>query len=138
MSRPGIIFEKRRRHLVPASAIDAEDFDAMPEGTQVELTVLSHRSSAQLRAYWKALDDIVKATGMWATRYHLHDALRRDLGYIHVQRDLAGEPYLAVDSTAFDAMKPDEFNAYFEAAMQRLAEVTGINPTAFIDEKRAA
>jgi hypothetical protein len=37
-----------------------------------------------------------------------------------------------------DKMKPDEFNAYFEAATQRLTEVTGIDVLAFLDERRAA
>jgi hypothetical protein len=136
--RHGPIYEKRRGRLVPVGAIDAEDLDRLPEGTQFELHPLTHRSSPQLRAYWKALDDIVKATGRWPTRQHLHDALRRDLGYVSLRRNLDGTPYLAEDSTAMDKMKPDEFNAYMTTAMARLAEVTGIDPLSFLDERRAA
>ena len=134
MSRAGILFEKQRGRLVPASALDAEDFDRMPDGTQFEARSLARRSTAQNNLYWQALENVVKATGRWPTRRHLHRALLRDLGYIHVDRDLAGEPYLAVDSTAFDAMKPDEFSAYFEAAMQRLADVTGCDPLIFLEK----
>jgi hypothetical protein len=128
------IFAKQHGRLVPAGAFDAERFDAFADGTEFDIAERSQRSSKQNRTYWLALHRIVEATGRWPNAETLHDALRRDLGYIHVQRDLAGEPYLAVDSTAFDAMKPDEFNAYFEAAMQRLAEVTGTDPLALLSE----
>jgi hypothetical protein len=138
MTRLGMIFEKRRGRLVPAGALDAEDFDVMPEGAQFELKSLTRRSLPQAHLYWQVLENVVQATGRWPTRYHLHDALRRDLGYIHVQRDLAGEPYLAVDSTAFDAMSAEAFGVFFEQAMARLADVTQCDPLAFLDERRAA
>lgn len=132
------IFQKRHGRLVPAGAFDAERLDGFPDGTEFDLVARSRRSSPQNRTYWLALHRIVEATGRWPDAEHLHDALRRDLGYIHVQRDLAGEPYLAVDSTAFDAMSSDEFSVYMERAMARLADVTGCDPTAFLDEQRAA
>jgi hypothetical protein len=138
MNRPGITFEKRRGRLVPASALDAEDFDRMSDGTQFEVRSLARRSVPQNNLYWQALENVVKATGRWPTRRHLHRALLRDLGYINVERDLAGEPHLTVDSTAFDAMKPDEFGIYMTAAMARLAEVTQCDPLQFFDEQRAA
>jgi len=138
MKRNPPIFAKQRGRLVPAGAFDAERFDGFADGTEFDLVARTRRSNRQQNAYWMALHHIVEATGRWPNAETLHDALRRDLGYIHVQRDLAGEPYLAVDSTAFDAMKPDEFSAYFEQAIARLADVTGIDPIAFLDERRAA
>src|SRR5580765_997020 len=134
MTRLGMIFEKRRGRLVPAGALDAEDFDVMPEGAQFELKSLTRRSLPQAHLYWQVLENVVQATGRWPTRYHLHDALRRDLGYIHIQRDLAGEPYLAVDSTAFDAMSAEEFSAYMQRAFSRLTEVTGIEPLILLEK----
>jgi hypothetical protein len=138
MKRNPPIFQKQRGRLVPTGAFDAERFDGFPEGTQFDLVARTRRSLPQQRTYWLALHQVVEATGRWPNAETLHDALRRDLGYIHVQRDLAGEPYLSVDSTAFDAMTADEFSAYFERAMARLADVTGIDPIAFLDERRAA
>jgi hypothetical protein len=138
MTRPGPIFEKRRGRLVPAGAIDAERFDTYADGTEFDLVARSRRSLPQQRTYWLALHRIVEATDRWPDAEHLHDALRRSLGYIHVRKDLTGEPYLALDSTAFNAMSAEEFSAYMTRAFSRLTEVTGINPTAFIDEKSAA
>jgi hypothetical protein len=132
------IYVKQRGRLVPAGGFDAERFDGFPDGTEFDLIARTRRSGRQNATYWLALHRIVEATGRWPNAETLHDALRRDLGYIHVQRDLAGEPYLAVDSTAFDAMNTDEFSAYFEQAMARLAEITGIDVLAFLDERRAA
>jgi hypothetical protein len=132
------IFAKQRGRLVPAGAFDAERFDGFPDGTEFDIVARTRRSGRQNAAYWLALHRIVEATGRWPNAETLHDALRRDLGYIHVQRDLDGEPYLAVDSTAFDAMSAEAFGVYFEAAMQRLAEVTGIEPLELLDERRAA
>ena len=132
------IFTKQRGRLVPAGAFDAERFDGFPEGTEFDLVARTRRSNRQQNTYWSALHRIVEATDRWPNAETLHDALRRSLGYIHVRKDLSGEPYLALDSTSFDAMSADEFSAYFERAMQRLNEVTGINALAFIDEERAA
>jgi hypothetical protein len=132
------IFTKQRGRLVPAGAFDAERFDGFPEGTEFDLVARSRRSLPQQRTYWAALHRIVEATDRWPDAEHLHDALRRSLGYIHVRKDLTGEPYLALDSTAFEVMTADEFSAYMTRAFARLAEVTGINPAAFLDEQRAA
>jgi hypothetical protein len=132
------IFLKQAGRLVPAGSFDAERFDGFPEGTEFDLIARTRRSLPQQRTYWSALHRIVEATDRWPDAEHLHDALRRSLGYIHVRKDLTGEPYLALDSTAFDAMTADQFSAYMARAFSRLTEVTGINPTAFIDEQRAA
>jgi len=134
MKRNPPIFAKQRGRLVPAGAFDAERFDGFPDGTEFDLVARSRRSLPQQRTYWAALHRIVEATDRWPDAEHLHDALRRDLGYIHVRKDLTGEPYLALDSTAFEAMTADEFSAYFERAMQRLTEVTGINSLAFMED----
>jgi len=138
MKRNPPIFQKRHGRLMPAGAFDAERFDGFPDGTEFDLVAKTRRSHRQNATYWLALHRVVEATGAWANAESLHDALRRDLGYIHVQRDLSGEPYLAVDSTAFDAMSADQFSAYFERAMARLAEVTQCDPLKFLDEQRAA
>jgi hypothetical protein len=138
MKRNPPIFQKRHGRLLPVGAFDAERFDALPEGTEFDIVARSQRSLPQQRTYWLALHRIVEATDRWPDAEHLHDALRRSLGYIHVRKDLTGEPYLALDSTAFDAMSADEFSAYMQRAFSRLTEATGINPTAFLDEQQGA
>ncbi len=133
-----MIFEKTPLGVRPISAFDAEELDRFPLGTEFNLAPRTRRSLPQHRTYWKALSDVVKATDAWPTPEHLHDALKHDLGYVEVRKTLAGQPYISTESTAFDAMTADEFKAYMERAMARLAEVTGCDPLAFLDERRAA
>lgn len=130
----GIIVRREARGLVPVSAFDAEQLERAPLGTEFDLSARTKRTLPLQRTYWKALHEVVTATGRWPTAEHLHDALRRDLGYVTVRVNLLGQPYLATDSTAFDAMTQSEFKAYVDAAMQRLAEVCGFDPLAFLDE----
>ena len=132
-----IIVCKTAKGITPASAFDAEELDRFPLNTEFDIVPRTHRSSKQNRTYWLALNKIVAATDRWPDSRHLHDALRRSLGYIHVRKDLSGEPYLALDSTAFDSMSANEFSAYFERAIARLAQVTQCDPLAFLDEHRA-
>jgi len=136
--KAGIIFVKTARGPVPASAYDAEQFDALPMGAEVDLTLRAKRSLPQHRAYWKALGEVVKATEAWPSAEHLHDALKRDLGYVSVRSNLLGQPYVVTDSAAFDEMDQPAFQAFFDAAMRRIAEETGIDPLAFLEEARAA
>ena len=131
--RSPIIAHKTRRGIVPASAWDEEQLATFPIGTYFNVTPQTKRSNPQLNAYWKALQCVVDATGRWPTRYHLHDALRRDLGYWSMCQALDGTPYIVVDSTSFEAMTHAEFQRYMDAAMARLAEVTGMDPLAFLE-----
>lgn len=136
--RAGIIFAKQRGRLVPVAAIDAEEFDALPEGTEVDILPRTKRSNKQLRTFWKAVGEVVKATDAWASKEHLCDALKRDLGYMEVRRGLDGRPYITTESIALEEMEPPDFQRFMDAAMQRLAEVTGIDALAFLETKRAA
>lgn len=137
--KAGIIFVKTARGtLAPASSYDAEQFDALPPGAEVDVAPRTKRSMPQHRTYWKALGEVVKATEAWPTAEHLHDALKRDLGYVSVRNNLIGRPYVVADSIAFDEMIQPEFQAFFNAAMRRISEVTGIDPLAFLDQAEAA
>ena len=136
--KAGIIMQRTKRGVSPASAFDAEELDRFPIGTEFDLAPRTKRSLPQHRTYWKALSETVKATGAWPTPEHLHDALKHDLGYVEVRKTLAGQPYISTESTAFNAMTADEFKTYMEQAMARLAEVTGIDPLEFLEHRRAA
>lgn len=136
--KAGMIFEKTPHGVRPISAFDAEELDRFPLGTEFDLAPRTKRSLPQHRTYWKALSDVVKATDAWPTPEHLHDALKHDLGYVEVRKTLGGQPYISTESTAFAAMTADEFKAYMEKAIARLAEVTGIDPLEFLETRRAA
>lgn len=136
--KPGLILRKTASGIVPASAFDAELVDALPLDAELDAERRTRRSNPQLRLYWAALGRVVKATGAWPSAEHLSDALKRDLGYVEVRRNLIGKPYLATDSIALDAMEQPDFQEYFNAAMARLAEVVGFDPLAFYEQDRAA
>lgn len=136
---PPILVKKVRTRegtrLVPESAYDEELLDAVPVDTLFSLRQEARRSGRLHRTYWKALGEIVKATGNWPTAHHLHDDLMWDLGYITTRIGLDGRPRLVRDSIAYDQMPTDtEFRPYFDAAMARLAEATGIDPLEFLSE----
>jgi hypothetical protein len=130
---PGLILEKRSGAFRPVSQFDAEQMAAFPDGVEFDAKPRTRRSNPQNRLYWSLLAQMIEATWLrdkWPTSAHLHDALLRELGYVHVEFDLSGKPYLARDSASFDAMDADAFRRYFDAAMARLAELTGVDPLA--------
>jgi len=124
--------------LMPASPFDYEQLAAFPAGTEFMVRSLTKRSLPQHRTYWKALTMVVRATDAWPTPEHLHDALKRDLGFVEVVTGLDGKPFRRVESTGFDAMGQEEFQTYFDRAMARLAEVTGIDPLEWLEQPRRA
>ena len=135
----GIIVRKGPKgSLLPAGPFDYEQLDGYPVGAEFSVKSMTKRSIPQHRVYWKALSVVVNATDAWPTKEHLHDALKRDLGYVGFTTGLDGKPFERVDSTAFDAMTQEEFQVYFDKANARIAEVTGIDPLAWLEELRRA
>lgn len=134
--RAGLILRKERGRPVPASAFDSEAWDRAPEGAEFDLRERSNRSSPHHRLYWQALTFVVEAVGRspWPTAEHLHDAMKRELGYVTISYGMDGTPYVTTDSTAFDAMRQSDFRTYFDLAMQTLAERLGFDPLGFMSE----
>lgn len=130
----GLILRKGKKGIFPASPFDAEQLDGYPIGTEFRASSLTKRSLPQHRTYWKALSYVVQATGAWPTVEHLHEVVKRDLGYVTFARGLDGQSKEIVDSTAFDAMDQDAFKAFFDAAMARIAEATGFDPLQWMKE----
>jgi hypothetical protein len=124
--------------LVPETAYDAELLDGYPFDHLFVLKPEARRSGKLHRTYWKALTEAVNATGIRPNAEKLHDALMWDLGYITVDVGFDGQPRLVRDSIAFDNMPSDaQFKPYFDAAMQRLGEVCGVDPLEFLKENQA-
>ena len=134
----GLILERYPRGIYPVSPFDAEQLDRFPIGTQFRATSLTKRSLPHHRKYWGILSRVVSATERWPTPEHLHGLLMEDLGYVTVIKDLQGRPKVVRDSESFDAMKQQDFNDYFNRAMQRLAESIGVDPLELANEARAA
>jgi hypothetical protein len=136
--RPSLIVRKTRRGLAPVSAFDEERLHGMPMNTECEVKPLTKRSLPQLRLYWSILSRVVAATDIAPTAGHLHDILKVELGYVTPMRLWDGKVQLWPDSTALDAMQPDDFSRYFDAAMRLIAERCGFDPLLEFSEGAAA
>lgn len=132
--RPSILVTKTARGLSPVTAYDAELLFEATMGAEFELHPMTKRSHRQLRTYWLALKRVCQATGRWPTPAHLHDELKLVCGFKRQVVDMeTGEVAVVVDSIAFDAMNHDEFKAYMDLAMEKLAEAIGYDPMAFLE-----
>ena len=121
--------------LVPVSAYEAEEIDRHPDGTEFDLVARKRRSLPQLRTYWRMLDNAVKATGRWQSREALHTALKVELGYVEPIFGMDGKiKGMIPDSTAFAAMNADAFRQFFDKAVKVLAEATGTDPLAWLED----
>lgn len=136
--KPALLFRVRRDTLVPSSAFDAEELQRFPQDKDVEITIKQRRSLPQMRTYWMALSRIVDATEIAPTKEHLHDLIKIELGYVTLIKLLDGSVAQWPDSTAFANMGQPEWQRFFDAAMKLLAETTGIDPLAFLEEREAA
>lgn len=125
--KPEIVMQWENHRLVPATAYDAEQLEALPNHASVRVEPVDARGHAQLAAYWATLARVVEATGRWPTPDHLHEALKFDLGYVRPAYDMAGQPRLVADSIGLASMRDTERAAYMLAAFARIAQVTGID-----------
>ena len=120
--------------LRPTTAADAEALAQHADGTDFDLVKRTRRSNRQLRLYWKALHMAVEATAVRPRAEHLHDDLKLACGFIRkaINRDTQ-EVIVIPDSVALEAMDADEFRAYFDAAMAKLAGWVGFDPLGFAE-----
>jgi hypothetical protein len=133
--KPGLIVRKLPGGaLSPVSAFDAERLASLAVGAEFNVTERSRRSVPQHRLYWEMLGRVVENMDEWPTSSHLHRALKQSLGYVTVNYDLSGKPFIEVDSTAFDAMTQSEFQVYFQKATEALAKLLGTDPLTFYSE----
>lgn len=136
--KPPIIFKKDRRGLVPATAYDQEEFERLPLDTSFEVKPIDARGHDQLGFYWAVLNRVVDAVGRWPNAEKLHDAVKRELGYLTVSCDLAGRPHVTLDSIALNAMSDDERKQFIERAMAAISEAVGFDPVTLLPERKQA
>ena len=121
--------------IIPASGLDAENLQAFPDGTEFDAVPRTKRSHPQLKTYWKALSEVVKATGRWGSREALHTAIKVKLGYVEPIFDLQGKVVgMKPDSVALDKMSHRDFCEYMNRAMAELAEAVGFDPMQFLED----
>ena len=117
--------------LVPVSQYDAERMEDYAQGALFNLSPTKQRSNPQHNMYWAVLRRVAKATGKWPTEHHLHDELKIACGYVRIKLSaLNGELVNIPDSISFEKMTQQEFQQYFDMAMEKLAAGIGYDPLA--------
>ena len=128
-SRSKIQVLKVEGALVPLTEHDANQLEDAAINTVFNMTSTQTRSNPHHNMYWAVLHKVVKATGKWPTKDHLHDELKWACGYVRMRyTNFTGQHMRTVDSISFDDMSQKEFNDYFDMAMTTLAEGIGYDP----------
>lgn len=127
---PKIQVELKDGHLHPVTYYDAERIEDHKHGQMFNITPTGTRSNPHHNLYWSVLRKVCRASGLWPTEKHLHHELKLVCGYYKTTTSpLTGGVIKSTDSISFDSMSQKEFSDYFEAAMEKLAEVLGCDPT---------
>jgi len=126
---------KTNSGIFPLSGFDAEEIDAFPMGQEFDLKPRARRSLPLLRTYWKTLNGVIAATGIYPTKEELHKEIKRALGYVEERRGFDGKMHETVGSTSFDAMKTDaEFRPYFDKAIELLCVTCGYDVLEWLEQ----
>ncbi|MHC5307551.1 hypothetical protein [Bartonella sp. LJL80] len=122
---------KKGNGLLPASEMDMRILDAIHDGETVETRIKNRRNGGRLRAYWKMLHEVVKATECAPSIEALHQIVKLETGHT-TDVLLRGYKVKIPASISFDKMTEPEMIDYFEHAKRFLAEAYG-----YVQEKAA-
>lgn len=106
--------------------------ETYPMGTMLRARFIKPRSIPHHHLYWAVLQEVVEATGAWATVEDLHTAIKLHLRMVQEirmiqKRNGEVETRFLPRSIAFDKMDQAEFRLFFKKAMLAIEESTGIN-----------
>jgi hypothetical protein len=123
--------------MVPADPEAEAALSKIPMGETLAVKLDRSRSNPQNRLYWAIIDHVAPAVG-YETPKALHKALKVALGYYDVVRLPSGTALVDTQSTAFDGMSHDEFQAYMDGAIRLICSdpnlLPGTNRDDLIDE----
>jgi hypothetical protein len=92
--------------------------DVYPEGVPLRIQLAQPRSGPRHRLYRVILRIVVENTEKFSTEDALHKTLLVGCGVVEPVITPEADIIMCPSSTAFDAMREDEFKAYFDQAMQ--------------------
>ena len=128
---PVYAFQRVGTHLVPEMDYDISALDGIAESQRVRVEIKQWRQSSRLRAYWRMLNNCIKATDCAPTKQALHRTIKLGVGLVDHVKLKDGTIEVVPSSVSLDSMPEDEFIAYFAAAERWLAENIG-----FSDERQ--
>lgn len=136
MSAP-VFLRRSGGTLLPVNAASAEAIEAIPHGVIVQARITRQRNGKRHRLYWATLGETVKATGIAANAYKLHEMLLVATGHTSFLNVPGRGVVETIDRTGWDAMGEEAFAPYFEASMAKLAAWIGTDPLALAKEESA-
>ncbi len=132
--KPKIQVMKGQGQLLPVTKYDAEVLEETSENSIFTLKPEKKRSPPQHKLYWQILNKAVQATNKWATSEHLHNDLKMLCGHYKATLNaFTGDVYYTADSTAYEKMTQDEFNKYFETALEKLSTALELDPMELLE-----
>lgn len=105
--------------LSPATPHDAELLAGIKANGFVMVSIRKARSPNQLRLWWKLIEMVAPSTD-YENKEALAQALKIEVGAYDVVRELDGSLSKAPRSIALDAMRQDDFNAFFESSIDAI------------------
>jgi len=124
--------------MIPYSQLDREKVDALPFDKALKHQVTQLRSVPHNNLYWAVLRLVVDNNPIFILPERLHKLLLTACGVVEPFVDLDGNMSLIPSSAAFEAMKKDDFDVYFEAALQVICEkiMPGMDPKHLVLEAK--
>ena len=109
------------RALRPADAQSSVDIAKLPPGAMVSVRLKRVRSIKHHRKFFALISAVHEAQDQFVTQEALLDAIKVHLGH-YVAGKIGDQTVFLPKSISFDAMGQDEFNAFYDRAMQAISE----------------
>lgn len=148
MSKTTVQMQRRGQRLECVSPVWADLLEEFPQGVDLNVAITRARSLRQNGTYWGCLawlitDGPERIGKTWLTKEELSDALQLEVGFVRQIKLANGLTYAVPKSKNFEECSQETFNAYFDAAQEKLAEWCNFDVVAaylehMADRRRAA
>ena len=104
-------------HLVPANTQSAEALEKLPQGKWLLASIRQPRNVKHTRKYFALLNAVFPHQTMWPTFKKFREKFEEALGFGEYHVNGRGERYFEKESISFASMKQDEFDQFYERAV---------------------
>lgn len=116
---PRILLARRGLSLVPVTPHARKEIEKIAEGGDILVTIARARSGRQNSLYWSFIAKVAEGCG-YDSAQTLHNQVKAALGYADLMQTLDGKVITVLRSTSFDDMEPEQFNEFFNKAIDLL------------------
>jgi hypothetical protein len=139
MSNQAVIIVRRSGDkLVPVTEWDRERLLDVPEGRDLSIRISRTRSARQHRLFWALMQIVVDNHPFYMRGEQLVEWLKVRLGYVDEIMFHDGNMMTKVSSISFTSMGQDEFQKFFNLALQVIVtEVMPVSREQLLDQLEA-